>query len=354
MHEIIVNLHMHTYYSDGHASHSEIARAALGTDLDVVIITDHNVLVNGPEDYYSEGGRRVLLLIGEEIHDQTRDPQKNHLLVFGVNRELAPLAYEPERLLDAVKQSDGLAFIAHPLDPAAPAVGEGDISWVDWDIQGYTGIELWNSMSEFKSLLKSKLHAIFYAYNPKQIARGPFPQILQKWDELLNQGKRIVAIGGSDAHALPARMGPLRRTLFPYEFHFQGINTHLLLTKPLNGDINEDRSMVLGALGRGSAFIGYDLPASTRGFRFMAHGKERTAQMGEDVSSKHGITIQIRLPHPALCKLLKDGKIVKSWEKRETCTYITAEAGVYRVEAYINYMGRQRAWIFSNPIYVRE
>jgi len=29
MHEITVNLHMHTFFSDGHATHEEIARAAL-------------------------------------------------------------------------------------------------------------------------------------------------------------------------------------------------------------------------------------------------------------------------------------------------------------------------------------
>jgi len=345
---------MHTYYSDGHASHSEIARAALRAGLDVVIITDHNVLVNGPEDYYNEGNRRVLLLIGEEIHDQARYPQKNHLLVFGVNRELAPLAYDPQRLLDAVMQSDGLAFIAHPVDPEAPAVGEGDISWIDWEIKGYTGIELWNSMSEFKSRLKSKLHAILYAYNPKRIAPGPFQQTIQKWDELLNQGNHVVAIGGSDAHALPAQMGPLRRNLFPYDFHFQGINTHLLLTKPLTGDVNQDRSMVLGALKAGRAFIGYDLPASTSGFRFIAHGKGNSAQMGDEISPEYGLTFQIRLPQRVECDLLKDGKIIKSWKNREACTYITAEPGVYRVEAYIEYYGQKRAWIYSNPIYVRE
>ena len=29
------------------------------------------------------------------------------------------------------------------------------------------------------------------------------------------------------------------------------------------------------------------------------------------------------------------------------------QPGVYRVECYIQYMGAKRAWIFSNPIYLR-
>ena len=196
MHEFVINLHMHTPYSDGHRTHSEIAQAAINTGIDAVMVTDHNVWVDGPSGYYHEGGQRVLMLIGEEIHDQSRIPQKNHLLVFGVNREMATLAHDPQRLIDEVIQAGGLAFIAHPTDPAAPAFNEPDISWVDWNVKDYTGIELWNAMSEFKSLLKSRPHAIFYAFFPKRIARGPLHPTIQKWDELLAKGQKVVAIGG--------------------------------------------------------------------------------------------------------------------------------------------------------------
>jgi len=353
MEEIIVNLHMHTPYSDGHYTYAQIARAALKTGLDAVIVTDHNVLVSGPEDYYREGDRRVLLLIGEEVHDQGRDPQKNHLLVFGANRELATLAHDPQLLVNSAAKAEGISFIAHLVDLAAPAVGEPDISWEAWDVQGFTGVELWNGFSEFKMLLKSKLHAIYYAFNPKRIARGPHPDATRKWDEWLGQGRRVVAIGGSDAHALPARMGPLRRTLFPYEYHFRSINTHLLLPQPLSGATMEDKRLIYKALGQGHAFIGYDLPAPTRGFRFSAKGRDELAWMGDELPAKLGVTFQIRLPRRAECKLLKDGKVIKVWQDRETCTHITAEPGVYRVEVMIDYLGRKRTWIISNPIYLR-
>ena len=354
MHELVVNLHMHTPYSDGHGTHTEIAQSALKAGIDVVIVTDHNVWVDGPSGYYRDGDRHVLMMIGEEIHDQTRDPQKNHLLVFGVNREMATLAFDPQRLIDEVIKAGGLAFIAHPTDPAAPAFNEPDISWVDWEVQGYTGIELWNALSEFKSLLKSKLHAIFYAYFPKHIARGPLEPTMQKWDELLINGNKIVAIGGSDAHALPGSLGPIHRTLFPYEFHFQCVNTHLLTPNPFTGDATHDQSLILEAFRRGHAFIGYDLPARTDGFKFTANGEGETAQMGDEITLKNGVTLQIRLPQRTECHLLKNSKIVKSWSQRENCTYITNEPGVYRVEVYIHYMGSRRGWIFSNPIYVRE
>lgn len=353
MHEIVVNLHMHTTYSDGHGSHADIAEAAMRSGLDAVIVTDHNVWVNGPQDYYKDGNQKVLMLIGEEIHDQARDPQKNHLLVFGAEKELATLASDPRHLLDGVRNAGGLGFIAHPVDPAAPAVDESDISWVDWELQGFTGIELWNGFSEFKARIKSKLHAIYYAFNPEHIAQGPFTETLQRWDDLLKEGRRVVAIGGSDAHALPAHMGPLHRTVFPYEFHFRTINTHLFSPTPLSGDLAEDRQRILDALAKGHGFVGYDLPASTRGFRFSAQGKETKAWMGEEISAQNGVTLQVRLPQTAECRLIKDGKLIKTWEKRETCTHITTDPGVYRVEVYLEYLGKRRGWIFSNPIYVR-
>lgn len=354
MNEIIINLHMHTPYSDGHGTHAAIAQAALKAGVDAVIVTDHNVWVNGPEDYYRDGDRRVLLLVGEEIHDQAREPQKNHLLVIGAGRELAPLADNPQHLLDGVAQAGGVSFLAHIVDPEAPLFNESDLSWASWDVQGYTGIELWNGMSEFKSLLKSRLVGLYYAFNPRRVAHGPFPAALQKWDELTASGRRVVAVGGSDAHEMQARLGPIRRTLFPYEFHFSAINTHLLLPQPLSGDVFSDRRLVLDALRQGHAFIGYDLPAPTRGFRFSAHGMEQTAVMGDEIGSKNGVTFQIKLPQSCECNLLKDGKIVKTWRKSEAFTFTATEPGVYRVEVYIHYLGKRRGWIFSNPIYVRK
>jgi predicted metal-dependent phosphoesterase TrpH len=51
MHEIVVNLHMHTRYSDGTGTHKDIAHAAIKCGLDAVIVTDHNVLVQGVEGH---------------------------------------------------------------------------------------------------------------------------------------------------------------------------------------------------------------------------------------------------------------------------------------------------------------
>jgi len=353
MEELVVNLHMHTPFSDGFGTHRKIGQSALKSGLDAVIVTDHNVLVKGVEDYFEDGERRTLLLVGEEIHDQARDPQKNHLLVFNTQTELAQYAPDPQKLINAVRADGGFCFIAHPYDPEMPAFGETDISWEAWEVDGYTGLEIWNGLSELKTVARNKLQAVFYALFPQHMAHQPLPAALEKWDELLSSGRRVAVVGGSDAHALPMHMGPLHRTIFPYEFHFSAINTHILTEDKLSGEITTDREMIYTALRSGNYFVGYDLPASTRGFRFSAQGREQTAAMGGEIRLNNGVTLQIRLPRPTYTRLIQDGKIVKTWGDRQVCSFTATEPGAYRVEAYIPFLGKQRGWIFSNPIYIR-
>ncbi len=353
MAEIVTNLHMHTTYSDGHATHAQIAKFALQAGLDAVITTDHNVWVSGLDGYHEDKGKRVLLLVGEEIHDPLRQPQKNHMLVFNANRELAPYGADPQKLLDQVQQANGLAFIAHPYDPALPAFHEDDLSWVTWDIKGYTGIELWNGFSELKSIVHGYVDGLYYTFAPEEYPRGPLPETLHLWDKLLAEGRKVVAVGGSDAHALPMRLGPIRRTVFPYLYHFRAVNTHLITPNPLSGNLALDRQMIYQAFRQGHAFIGYDLPASTRGFTFTAAGKSQSALMGDDIALEDGVTLQVRLPFATECRLLKDGQMLKTWKDREYISHIANQPGVYRVEAYLRFRGRRRGWIFSNPIYIR-
>ena len=199
---------------------------------------------------------------------------------------------------------------------------------------------------------KLPAHPFLYLF-PKFSNHQPPHEHLSKWNELLSSGKKIVAIGGADAHALHVSAGPLHRTVFPYEFHFKGITTHLLTPSALTGDLEPDKKMIYDAFAAGHCFVAYDLPASTRGFTFTAQGRDVTAIMGDEITAAGGITFNIKLPQVADCRLLKDGKVLQTWTNREICTHITTEPGVYRVEVYRRYLGIQRGWIFSNPIYIR-
>ena len=75
--------------------------------------------------------------------------------------------------------------------------------------------------------------------------------------------------------------------------------------------------------------------------------------MGEELPAKGGVTLQTHLPKPAEIRLIKDGKMIGRTKESYAYTHIATEPGAYRVEAWRNYLGRRRGWIFSNPIYVR-
>jgi hypothetical protein len=353
MHEIAINLHMHTRYSDGTGLHKDIAAAAIRQGLDAVIVTDHNVLVKDFEGYHREGDKRVLMLIGQEVHDQARDPQVNHLLIFGAKRDLATLAEDPQALINAVRDAGGICFLAHPHEPAAPLFHETAITWDSWDVQGYTGIELWNHLSHLKYKLTSWPSSIFHVFFPQFFMDTPDPSTLKKWDELLASGRRVVALGGSDAHELHYGLGPIRRTIFPYDLHFRTLNTHLLLDSPLGDDSRADCERVLAALGAGRGWIGHDQIAPTRGFRFHAQGREAEATIGEEIPLTGGVTLQAKLPAAAEISLWRNGQRVQVWKRADRGVYTVTEAGVYRVEVHKRVLGARRGWIYSNPIYIR-
>lgn len=353
MNEIVLNLHIHTKFSDGSLTHQQIAQAASRAGLDAILITDHNVHPSGLEGYYQEGDKKVLVMIGEEIHNPDRQPQKSHLLVFGINDEMAKFGSDPQNLIDEVNKRHGICFIAHPYDPSLPAFHEDNISWEDWQASGYQGLELWNGFSELKVRAHNKWQAIFLGLFPKLIAHQPPKQTLDVWDGLMAAGKRVNAIGGSDSHAGKYHIGPIHKTIFPYEFHFRAINTHVLLSSPLSGDSTSDSKEILDALKNGHCFIAYDLPALSRGFRFGCKNNEINLGMGDEAKFFEGIILSVHVPNRCECVLLKDGEIIQLWKNKSNVDYSIQSPGVYRVECYRRYLGKKRGWIFSNPIYVR-
>ena len=349
IYEYTGNLHLHTRYSDGQALHTQVAQAAAEAGLDFVIATDHNVWVDGCEGYHDY----VLLLVGEEIHDVRRQPQANHLLVYNVQAELAPLAADAQNLIDEVNQRGGFCFLAHPYEYGSKAGPDLDpIPWVDWDVTGYAGLEIWNYMSEFKARVHNKLLAVLYAYFPSLGIRGPFRATLRQWDKLLAQGQRVAAIGGSDAHGDTYSLGPLRRQVFPYVYLFRCVNTHILTQRPFVGQLEQDRELVYEALQSGHTWVGYDLIAPSTGFRFSARSGSKQVWMGDELARAGAIIFEVQTPASADIRILRNGQIVARANGAQL-KYTTAEPGVYRVEAYRRYRMGRRGWIFSSPIYIR-
>ena len=321
--------------------------------MDAIIITDHNIHVKGFDGYYSRNGQKVLVIVGEEIHDKTRIPQKNHLLAIGINNSHARYAKSPQKLIDSINKVQGLSFIAHPYDPELPAFGEEDLSWVDWSVCGFTGLELWNNLSEFKIRVKNIPQAVFYALFPIFLAKEPPLQIRTIWDSLLAQGKKVVAIGGTDAHTLIYKFGPFSITAFPYAYHFKTINTHILIENKLTGDARKDTKLILSALKKGNAFIANDRVKPSHGFKFSLMSNGNTFIMGDELKFKEGLVLTAELPFDAECILLKDGKPVFQNHHCRQISYPVDTPGCYRLECYRKHLLERRGWIFSNPIYIR-
>jgi len=352
MNEIIANIHLHTTYSDGSKLHAEIAEDAIKSGVDVLFFTDHNIYIKGIGGYFSNSDGKVLMVMSEEIHDQNAFPQKNHLLALGVGKSLSKFAENRQALIDKIRSMDGLSFIAHPYDPALPAFKETDISWEDWSVKGFTGIELWNGFSELKVRVKKKSAAYFYAFFPNYLPLSPPKRTLKMWDDLLNNGSKIVAIGGSDAHAIHFSAGPFKRVVFPYHYHFKTINNHILLNNQLTGDDIKDKASILDALRKGSSFIANDLIRSSKGFRFYISDKTHQIPMGESHHFEKNLVLKVILPHSADCIIFKNGSQYHRIFGENDIEIKVSSAGIYRVECYKKFLGRKRGWIFSNPIYI--
>lgn len=359
------NMHIHTRYSDGEKLHAEIAQDAITAGLDFIIITDHNTYVTGVEGYYKNERGRVLLLTGEEVHNVRRQPQASHFLAYGAGKELAPYAPDPQALIDQTLSAGGYGFLAHPHEEDLDLIGSPDLGWHDWDIEGFSGLEIWNYMSVFKNIVarrmddlrwKNRLFQLLVALrmtlNPERYMDGPDTKTLALWDDLLAKGMRIAAIGNSDAHGTPMRLGPIRREIYPYEFLFRAVNTHVLLSTPLNGDIEHDRRLLLAAIGRGNSWVGYDMAGPTADFRFTVQGSEKGI-MGDEISFGFGATLQVRAPVRCRISIIRHGDVVAEVERESNLTFIPEGPGAYRVECRIFYKGRERGWIYSNPIYLR-
>jgi predicted metal-dependent phosphoesterase TrpH len=342
------SIHNHSIFSDGTGSVDEILAAAHRAGLDYLILTDHNQLVEQSLQGWWDG---VLFLIDIEVNDMALEPERNHLLTLNVNEDMTPYAPDPQKLIDAVRERGGLTFLAHPIDLPGPLIKD-IYPWTDWDIEGYTGVELWNFMSEFRVHATSKPVAILMAYFPQLFTTGPFPEMLAKWDELLQQHP-TAAIGGPDAHAQTYRIGPLKRRFLPYDYCFRAVNTHIITRTAFNHDFKHDKALIYEALAAARAWIGYDLLHPTEGFSYFGEtGNQHLVQMGESVALVQGLTLKVMTPAKAHIKLIRAGSGVVAEAKGSTLTYEPDAPGAYRVEVWKTWWFKPRGWIFSNPIYV--
>src|SRR3954449_4502059 len=102
MRDLACVVHLHSLYSDGTGTVPEIARAARASDVDVVLLTDHDTLEarRRGEEGWQEG---VLVLVGEEVSPRGR----NHYLAFGIEEEVRHRGMSPSEICAAVRERGG-------------------------------------------------------------------------------------------------------------------------------------------------------------------------------------------------------------------------------------------------------
>ena len=348
-HEYVGNLHVHSLYSDGAATTEEIGACASGAGLDFVCVNDHSHMSKDlhleEEGYYGN----VLVLVGSEIGIRS-----HHYLAFGLKKPVIENEQSPQQVIDAVKAQGALGFIAHPFEKGMPFLEKSVVyAWNDLSVKGFSGICIWNFTSRWKERIRTVFHGLFCISFKAKTLKAPSDETLAYWDRICME-RKVVAIGGSDAHGTYVKLGPLRLIPFTYDFLLRTINVHILLNRKMPKDFQEAKEQVYGAMSAGRLFIAHDGLSSAKGFRFDYMSEEGSELfMGEDGAVGRGGSIVVETPKWSEIRLIRNGKRIRSWRGKEAVCRI-AESGVYRVEVYLRVpLFGWRPWIYSNPIYLR-
>ena len=345
MFEYIGSSHIHSVYSDGSGEVKEIALQANESGLDFILLTDHNTLRALDEGFEGWYGK-TLLIVGCEINDKEN---KNHYLALGINETFSTRLPAGE-YVRRVKEAGGIGFLAHPHEKRCSMKEHPAYPWTEWDTDEFTGIEIWNHMSEWMEGLTEQNKYNYFLHPLKSISAPP-EETLKVWDEL-NLKRKVVGIGGVDAHAHRINvLGFVEMEVFPYKVLFKSIRTHVLLKDELKksadtGDIISGKKQILNALEEGSCFISNFYHGDARGFSFTAVSAGATFQMGSTIPLTGEMRLTVFSPDSgSLIRLIKNGNVIKSQEGANL-EFFVEDTGAYRAEVFIN----QNAWIFSNHI----
>ncbi len=343
------SIHFHSAYSyDARVPLPEILKAAAKTGLQFAIVTDHFRLDarQNNEEGYRDG---VLLIVGEEI-----SPRYNHYLALGIQKPVVAWKSEAnaQRLIDEVNAQGGFGFISHPDHAGAPLIGGRAYPWIQWGARGYAGMGIWDLMSDWNASLSSPWSTLYACLRPAHVLKGPSTKTLARWDEL-TQKDHCVAIGEIDNHAHVRSFFGLQRTIFPFEFAFRTIRTHVLLEKPLLQDAKLDERTLLAALRQGQSYVSLDLWNDPRGFSFTVYDEKNKVLPGGTLMRQAQTLLEAKLPGAGKLRLVRDGRLVKEEARRTALQWDVDLPGVYRIEAQQYVAGRWRPWIYSNPIWVK-
>ncbi len=337
-HIITGAIHMHTTESDGSLPLEEVVTIGQEAGLDFLVFTDHMTISNrenGKEKMYG----KLLVVVGYEHNDQL---DHHHYLLLD-----SPKVYDArlsaKEYVAAGAKDNAIGILAHPDEIRNKLKQFPPYPWDDWTVEGFTGIELWNQMSEWMEKLTwwNKLPMALW---PKRTWIGPTDRILKKWDEL-SQARKVLGMFGVDAHSFPRNLGPIKFRLFSYKLHFQSLRNHIILDSPLAKGYATAKKQFLDALRDCRVFCSNHLLGDASSFAFSAISGADKVTCGGSIADSKQVRLQIALPKAADLRILHNGAVIY----RNSVTSIelpVKEPGLYRVEAWQG----ERMWILSNHI----
>ena len=342
--QIVGAIHGHSLYSDGLGTVAEIRDAAADAGLDFLILTDHDTL--GPLAEVGEGfHRQTLSLFGCEV-----SPPTNHLLVLGATR-CPDRTLTPQEYLDEASAQGALTFLAHPHDRGVPLAHLPAYAWDAWPIEGYTGIELWNQLSDWSGHVGGLGSAMRALLRPSAHLHGPEAETLRLWDEV-GRSRPVTGIAGLDVHDVQIGRRPFLVHVFRYAYAMRTLLCYVDVAD-WSQDAERSKSWLLEALAKGRLHFANRELADARGLSFAAVRRGGPpARMGEEVLAGEVVELGLASPERAELSILRDGKPMAETFGTEL-SLPAAGPGVYRAELRLRLGRRSLPWAFTNPIYLR-
>ncbi len=339
--------HLHSTFSDGLGTVSEICRDAAGQNLDFVILTDHGR--PNRESSAATAWRDGSLLIGASEFSL----HAGHMAAAGYRVHDYEFPPEAQEAIREVENDGGVTFISHPLD--------GRIPWTDWRARGFTGIEIISlyQMAKKNLLYGLTLFPLQYLLSPDVALTAliSYPKKeLEIWDRFNREG-RYFGIYALDSHAKLALSDRVQFRFPSYGATFKILRVYVKVDRELDRDAATAAATVIAALRRGSFFNAVESLAAANGFDYQyLENDGRWVEMGGE-AARTGGELVLRLPFPFAVdvRILKDGKPfrhIKDIREQEIRAGIS-EPGVYRCEVFLH-SGRLKRlpWILANPIFV--
>lgn len=390
--EVRANLHVHSELShDSRGKIEDIVAAAKRAGTEVLMFTEHP---SKEKDFYLDGHRAVrdgvLLIPGAEMKG---------MLVYPTLSLRAFEAADSQETTQIVRNRGGHVFLSHLEER------------MDWQIQGLTGVEIYNTHADFKKqkrMIDSMKNPLWLIKTAELIEKYPqeafsalqtYPDdYLKRWDELnqiaphtgvaandahQNVGVRII-LGENDTVQITDALGEelltlnrlvvaplikiekdakpgdilLKMQLDPYENSLRHAGTHLLV-RELSAEA------VFEALEEGRSFVAFDWLANSKSFDVALYPSSKNendtnknqkeekqrSEIGAKTPWVQGMHLVGQAPLSGHWRIIRHGEIVAETDS-DRIDWQIPQPGIYRVEVWLELAGQPHCWILTSPFYI--